>query len=221
MLLISTHPDRRKRPGTHLLWKACWVGALRFWCICSEGVESPQDYYHEGLPLGPIYPLSHLPGRDTSYRDDCGFRHTQSWKLKVYSCLAPEPYALAGNCSKHPTVGKCLCWLNATVLFCYANAYIPGVTHSSRDDTNWSRVESVHFGWKPQIPNRHKNLNHNRTSVSVEKFPECGGIGQIWGRYFIYIFPLFIEFHKISVMQQNKLEVKDFRFYFEGTGRGF
>lgn len=28
--------------------------------------------------------------------------------------------------------------------FCYANAYIPGVTHASRDDTSLSRVESVH-----------------------------------------------------------------------------
>lgn len=39
---------------------------------------------------------------------------------------------------------------------------------------------------------------------------------------YIYISPpVFIEFHKISVIQQNRLEVQDFQFYFEGTGKGF
>lgn len=86
-------------------------------CFSEMGRWLPQVCHREGL-------LSQAPGPKRSH---IRFRSTQT-----FTCGEDSPVvALSGNRCEQPGVVKCLGWLNATALGCYANVYIPDVTHAT------------------------------------------------------------------------------------------
>lgn len=110
---------------------AGWVGGMRSGRVknlCRITIR------HEGLPSRAIYPLSHLAESER-------WRSVSLHSKLEAECLAHEKYAsaLAGRCSKHPGVGKCL----LTNRF-DTQMQIPGVTHASKYETSCPWVESVH-----------------------------------------------------------------------------
>lgn len=153
--------------------------------VCSrwvKRVKPPEAYDHEELPWSPSTPfLIYLRAREMTV----GFV-----TVKAGSGMPPAVLHLRRNnpaidrsCSKHPSVGKCLGWLNATRLFCYANVYIPGVTHASKCDTSLSRVEFVHSVSRPQIPRLPVNPSHSRRCDWEENVSYCWDKGQRCRKY--------------------------------------